>query len=924
MLPPVCKNAGDEETILAIAQAISPHIAKLCQDHRDDFATIIKGKADQIITSAAEDLDQAFDTITQEEEIKAAIRRYRARINHAVVMTDLFDLATVETHFSWLSEAARKSVDGITTWLTRQSGKAELNQGWFILALGKLGSGELNYSSDIDLIIITLPEHYDHHADYIRLTRRMTQILSQPTKDGIGWRVDLRLRPDPGATPIAINRDAAMSYYESLARTWERAAFIRATPIAGNIQAGWQFLEEITPFLWRKYLDYSVLEDMRVMLRREPRPYDLLGYNVKNGDGGIRSIEFFVHIQQLIAAGREKDLRQHRTHDALAALAQANWITSDDRQALSQAYSHWRRLEHRLQMIGDAQTHQMPKSEEQLAALARFCGHQDSTSFCRSIIALGDDVTRRTAPLMAKIGGGNDTSMLGSLLESQDDNSETLAAHLSEMGYDNPAGMIQTIQGWMAGRIPATRSERSRLVMARLLPKLLKLFAESEQPDISFGQFSRLVDALPAGLQLLSLLETNTELASTITMIMVTAPELGEQLARHPIVVDSLMYGEFWNPNINWQERQAEIEDLLAKGRDYEDKLDILRRTAREWKFRTALLMLTKTIDSVTAGEMFSRIAETLINAILPHVEEQLIGRFGQVETGGMVVLALGRLGSHEMTFRSDLDLIFIYEAGTDDVSDGKQSINASAWYARLGQQLINALTAQTAEGRCYNVDMRLRPSGNTGPVAIHIDGFENYQMNEAWVWEHMALLKARIIGGVRVDEVSHQTAEVISRALKKERQPENILKEVSEMRARLKKHFPPQSPADLRHREGGLMDLDFLIHPLQLMPAARDLPVHRRIRDAIPNLVKAGLLDEQTARDIDHSAEQFNDLQQWIRLTLAENRQNPDENLSLPKPFEDHFRLSGMAELHTFVDKIAQPVTAALANLLSSVEGQQ
>ena len=274
---------------------------------------MLRGDADTIITAAEDHLAEAFEAITQEDEIKAAIRRYRMRINHAVVMTDLLGVASVEDHLTWLSHAARIAVAGTADWLTRQHKTAGLDAGWFLLALGKLGADELNYSSDIDLIVITLPEAGENHADYIRLTRRLTNILSQPTAEGIGWRVDLRLRPDPGATPVAISRDAAISYYESLARTWERAAFIRAIPVAGNIAAGHDFLNEIGPFLWRRYLDYTVLEDMRVMLRREPRPHDLLGFNIKNGEGGIRSIEFFVHVQQLIAAGREKELQQRQT-----------------------------------------------------------------------------------------------------------------------------------------------------------------------------------------------------------------------------------------------------------------------------------------------------------------------------------------------------------------------------------------------------------------------------------------------------------------------------------------------------------------------------------------------------------------------------------------------------------------------------------
>ena len=919
MTSPVIMSPRTQDDIISEARQISPHIDRLCRDHGDDLDRLLRGDADTIITAAEEDLTEAFEVITQEDEIKAAIRRYRIRINHAVVMTDLLGVASVGDHLVWLSHAARIAVAGTADWLTRQHKTAGLDSGWFLLALGKLGADELNYSSDIDLIVITLPEAGENHADYIRLTRRLTNILSQPTAEGIGWRVDLRLRPDPGATPVAISRDAAISYYESLARTWERAAFIRAIPVAGNIAAGHEFLNEIKPFLWRRYLDYTVLEDMRVMLRREARPPDLLGFNIKNGEGGIRSIEFFVHVQQLIAAGREKGLQQRQTRDALHALAAANWISDEDRDALAAAYLAWRRLEHRLQMIGDVQTHQLPKSIEQTEALARFCGHEDVTSFRHAITSLSDEVSSRTASLMDRIGGDSDDSVIGSWLEGQDEHAAALIDHLAGMGYENPKGMTQVMQGWIAGRTNATRSERARTVFKRLLPKLLTLFAESEQPDTSFGQFSRLMEALPSGVQLLSLLESNTELASTVTMVLASAPELGEQLARHPMIVDNLMYAEYWQADIDWQARKTDLEKDLANARDYEDKLEILRRTSQQWTFATALHLLTSTIDSDKAGQEFSHIAEILIRAIIPHVEDHMAERHGRVDTGGLVVLALGRLGAVEMTYKSDLDLIFVYEAEPDAVSDGGRPLPASVWYTRFGQQLISALTAQTAEGRCYNVDMRLRPSGNTGPVAIHIDGFEQYQLNEAWVWEHMALLKARPIGGLRHEMLEKKVTEIIGRAVRKPRKRSVILSEVSEMRQRLKKHFRPQGPHDLRNREGGLMDFDFLIQSLQLMPQSSGQPICHASRDAIPQLIDAGLLDDKMAEALTISANKLNALHHWMRLTMPEWRVVPDAATPLPKPFQERFGLARLADLNADVDAAAAPVITALETLLAS-----
>lgn len=926
LIPPVLTSNDPAETIIEQACQVSAHIQRLCRDHAEDRPDILAGQAEAIITDAEQTLKNQIETLTQEDDIKSALRRFRSRVNHAIVLTDLLDLASTETHLAWLSNAAGAAVDGTARWLTQQNSTPGLNEGWFLLAMGKLGADELNYSSDIDLIVITLPNAEPHHQEYIRMTRRLTNILSQPTVDGIGWRVDLRLRPDPGATPVAIGRDAAISYYESLARTWERAAFIRARPIAGNIAAGQEFLDEINPFLWRRYLDYTVLEDMRVMLRREKRPHDLLGFNIKNGEGGIRSIEFFTHVQQLIAAGREPALRQRRTDDALSALANGKWIEPEDSTALKEAYLYWRRLEHRLQMIGDAQTHQLPKSEEQMETLARFCGHENSLSFRQAIMALGDDTSRRTATLMTRIGGGgSDDNIISGWLERQDEEAETLIDHLTELGYGNASGMVQVMQGWVAGRIPATRSERSRQVMIRLLPKLLAHFAESDNPDTSFNQFSRLMDALPSGLQFLSLLESNTSLAQTITTVIASAPEIGEDMAQHPMLVDNLMYSAFWDPDIDWQARGEELKTSLAEAPDYEERLNILRRKCREWKFQVSLHLLTETINSDDAGTAFSRIAELLIISIMPHVEAHLAERYGTLDQGGLVILALGRLGAEDMTSRSDLDLIFIHEADTEAVSSGRRSVAASVWYMRLGQQLINALTAQTAEGRCYSVDMRLRPSGNSGPVAIHIDGFEQYQLNEAWLWEHMALLKARAIGGLRDDTLQGRVQDIIAKALNKPRRKAAMFEEITSMRKRIKKHFPANSPMDIRYCEGGLMDLDFLIQSLQLLHATEGLPLCHSTRTAIPLLSEKDFLDKETAKVLAHSAQQLNALQQWIRLTMAEDRstgkETGDMQKMLPKPLQDCFGITTTADAIALIGSLTAPVSTALDNLLQHDE---
>ena len=904
------------DAVLAVMRSTSPHLDRLSSLFKTLTPRIMAGEAERIISEAEAQFLAVISKSRDEARIMSAARHFRMTVNHVVAVTDFLNLAGIDTHLNWLSQTAVVATEGVARWICQQSSLGDkANDGWFILALGKLGSGELNYSSDIDLIVITLPHLMDDEdqdsAEYIRMTRRLVSMLSKPTADGIGWRVDLRLRPDPGATPVAIRSDAALSYYESMARTWERAAFIRSRVIAGNRDEGEAFLKSIQPFVWRRYLDFNVLEDMRIMLRREQRSDNLLGYHIKNGLGGIRSVEFFVHVHQLIAGGREPALRLGPTADALTALAENGWIGQAESKRLITAYKTWRRLEHRLQMIGDAQTHQLPRAEEQMQSMAGFCGHDDVDDFRRAIIALSDQVIKDTSGLMEKIGPShhNDDEALCSWLQGHETDPDAITATLGEMGFQEPGNMIPLCEGWMAGRIAVTRSDRARSIMVRLLPQLFRQFARHDNPDASFSHFARLLERLPAGVHLLTMLESSTALAEMIITVFDTAPRLADELVRHPEVVDSLMYTSFWDVHHDWQDRQQQLTTALDNGIDYEDRLNILRRFQREWEFQTATHLMTGTITAAEAGSVFSRIADTVISAIIPEVNRQMENRFGRMDDGGITVLAMGRLGAEEMTMTSDIDLIFIYECDDDSQSTGKKPLSGPIWYSRFSQQLINALTAPTAEGRCYEVDMRLRPSGNAGPVAIHVDGFARYQAEEAWLWEHMALLKARPITGFRQNTLPETINRVIDTALQKDRKPADIIKDVTAMRQRVRAAFPALSPHDLRYRDGGLLDLGYLVQMLQMMPGAKDLPRAARAADAIPDLVACGLLDVEEARLLAVSAEKMNNLQHWLRLTGMK----PDDGSKLPKAIQDAFGLGDLNDLVAWVEQLAAPVKAAL-----------
>lgn len=902
----------------------APHLDRLCHRFEGDFPRILAGEAETIIRDANVAFAQAMASTRDEDSIIKAVRDFRMKVNHVVAITDYFDLAPVETHLGWLSDTAETAIDAVAQWLCDGHPLGEkMHEGWIILALGKLGSRELNYSSDVDLIVLTLPvEGEDRSQDYIRMTKRLVSILSQPSRDGIGWRVDLRLRPDPGATPVAMRLDAAISYYEAIARTWERAAFIRARPVAGNRGEGQQFLDIIQPFIWRRHLDYTVLEDMKVMLRREGREDHCLGYNVKNGMGGIRAIEFFIHVHQLIAGGREQHLRVPGTQAALDALT-GHWITPEQNQLLKGAYYQWRRLEHRLQMIGDAQTHQLPRSEEQMAALAELCGHASSASFRAAVLALGDAVLACTSSLVDRITAEGDHSSHAEedpltvwLADHDADDTEAMAS-LTDFGFSAPGNILPVIRSWMEGQIAATRSDRARGILLRLLPRLLRSLGETGTPDQAFGHFAMLMDRLPAGVQMLSLLESHTGLVNTIIRIFSASPKLAAELARHPEVVDSLMYPSFWEAEQDWAERQRALELQLDRASDFEEKLNIIRRIRREWEFQAGAHLLNHVVTPQQAGLTFSRIADCIINAILPHVAEDMIPRFGRMDEGGLTVLALGRLGAETMTITSDLDLVFIYDAPEDAHSTGGRPVPARQWYARFGQQLINALTAPTSEGRCYTVDMRLRPSGNAGPVAVQIDSFQQYHLNDAWLWEHMALIKARPVAGLRDLKLRQHIMDFITLIIRQERKVKDVVAETTTMRDRVKAAFPATSPLDLRHCPGGLMDADFLVQMLQMMPAAARLPVISNNISAIPFLHRGGLLGDEEAVQLKEALSTLDALHQWLRLSGETGKDGATRDLSA---VVEAFDLDGREALVGQIEQRVSLILTLLENRLKDL----
>jgi glutamate-ammonia-ligase adenylyltransferase len=725
--------------------------------------------------------------------------------------------------------------------------------GMVALAMGKMGAGELNYSSDIDLICLfdesrfDGPDEMEARAGFIRATRAIAATLGETGPEGYVFRTDLRLRPDASVTPVCISMAAAERYYEAEGRSWERSAYIKARPAAGDIAAGERFLETLTPFVWRRHLDFAMVQDTMDMRRRIRTHKGLLradgaipleGHDMKLGQGGIREIEFFAQTRQLVAGGRDPSLRSRRTVKALAALARADWITRDVATELSELYAHHREIEHRLQMIDDAQTHRLPKTDEGFDRLARFCGQADTAAFKA---ALGEKLERVE-------------SLAGAFFAPME--AETDAPEIDE----DARAIVARWPGY-----PALRSQRGQEIFERLKPGFLARFSRAAKPMEALQNFDGFLRGLPAGVQLFSLFEANPPLMDLIVDIVATAPRLSRYLARHSGVLDAVLDGRFFAP---WPGRDALVAELRAilRDQDYEASLDNARRWQHEWHFRIGVHQLRGLITPETAGTQYTDLADAIVIVLWPRVCDEVARRHGPAPGRGGAVIGMGSLGSGQMAATSDLDLIVIYDAGGVEMTEGRRPLDPRGWFAKATKTLVTALSAPTASGKLYDVDMRLRPSGRQGPVATALASFERYQREEAWTWEHMALTRARVLTGedglaadieaVRCDVIASGT-----------RTAERILADAGAMRARLAAAGRTGGTWAVKEGPGGLQDIELVAQAGALIAGSAE----RRPPEQLSAAAAGGWLTQAQVQDLTEAHRLFTTVHQSARLLSDE-----------------------------------------------------
>jgi len=848
--------------------------------------------ADHLATGIIAETRGATSALSDEAQIMRALRIAKRRLALTAALADIAGQWTLYQVTGALSDFADAAAGAAASFVVRRAAERgafrlkhaddpQKQSGFIVIGMGKLGARELNYSSDIDLIclydheIVDTENHDGLQQHAIRMTRTLAKILDERTQDGYVFRVDLRLRPDPGSTPLAISVLAAETYYESLGQNWERAAMIKARPIAGDIDAGNAFLHHLRPFVWRKSLDFAAIQDIH-SIKRQIHAHKgggtvaINGHDIKTGRGGIREIEFFAQTQQLIWGGREPSARCSRTIDAIRHLVGMGLVDAAAADELNDAYEFLRRVEHRLQMQRDEQTQTLPADDDGIAQLGAFCGYAEASAFRADLLhhlqtVQGHyvDLFEDAPALTAENGHAGNLAFTGA-----ESDPETLKT-LSKFGFADPALIDKSIRAWHHGRVRATRSTRARELLTELTPALLSAIGKQPDPDATFIRFDAFVSSLPAGVQLFSMFQAYPDLLQLLAEIMGEAPRLAAHLSRRPSLLESVLSADFYDPLPDVDALRADCAEALTDVMFFEDILDATRRWNADRRFQIGVQLLRGVIGAGDAARCFSDVADAVLQTLIPEVIREFEKAHGRVAGGALCVLALGKLGSRELTPSSDLDLIFVYGADAPDAtSDGARSLAVSQYFSRLGQRIINAVMSMTAEGTLYEIDMRLRPSGNKGPVATALDGFERYYEETAWTWEHMAMVRARVV--FETGAIGERVRAVVQKATTKARDAKTTASEVAAMRGRIEKAYGTECIWAIKQVAGGQVDVDFLAQYLVLAHGANHPAVVST--DAVRVFEEAGalgLIDAADASALADAKRLYRDLQTFLALTI-------------------------------------------------------
>jgi glutamate-ammonia-ligase adenylyltransferase len=931
-------SRGPGGVMLACIGGNSPYLADLTLREAASIRLLVQRGPDAVVAKAMATLASIPPT-WQQARLARALREAKRQVALAVALADIggiWKLDRVTQALSALAEAAlRKSVAHLLRaghdrgdLVLPDPSDPETGSGFTVLAMGKLGAGELNYSSDVDLVLLHDPDAGIYRGDqcsswFSRLSRGLVTLMEARDADGYVFRTDLRLRPDPAATPACINLHAAISYYESMGQNWERAAMLKARPIAGDLAMGHAFLEAIRPFIWRRHLDFAAVADISAMKRRidehkktaltqsADRVARVAGHNVKLGQGGIREIEFLTQTLQLVWGGRDPSLRDPRTLPALRLLVRAGHVKQHTAVELAAAYRFLRKVEHRLQMVADRQTHLLPDTPAGLEKFAIFMGYANAQAFAAALLRQLDHVRRHYDAVFSDVP---DATVAPPLDFSGTDPPPATVAALHAMGFQHPDRIAHTIFGWQSGRVRAMRSHRARDLLGPILPGLLTALGRQPMPDAAFMRFASLLERLPAGVQLLSMFQRNFDLVGRIADVLGAAPQLADYLARTPSALDGLL-GDLDQAPVG-----SRLRSRLATVTSLEEAIGIIRATVREADFAISVATLEGRMDADEAGLQRALLADASLSTLLPQVMADFADRYGRVRGGSMAVVVLGKAGGRETMAGSDLDLMLIYDhpAASTQSTGGARALPASQWFIRAVHSFVAALTAPDSEGPTYAVDMRLRPSGNKGPVAVSLAAFEAYHEGQAWTWERMALTRARVVAG---PPRLRRRVEALIRAAILRADKAKIQADAVSMRARMLREQPKSTGWDVKLRPGGQIEVEFVVQVLQLLHG----PVSPTLRLAVEGLRAQGHLDIADADLLIRADRVWRTVQGMLRLT---DGARPPLTLSdaASTALLRGVREAGMSavdldDVRTSLDKLAENVRHTFTRLVGPIE---
>ncbi|MES1948383.1 (glutamate--ammonia-ligase) adenylyltransferase [Salinisphaera sp. C84B14] len=767
------------------------------------------------------------------------MREYRSETMAVIAWRDLAGIDALETTLAALSTLADRCIEAALCAAEQAMQErhgvlrdAEGNtQRLIIIGMGKLGGGELNFSSDIDLIFGyraaaesdgTKPLDADGFTK--RVARRLVQILSESTREGFVYRVDTRLRPFGDAGALTASITAMENYYQGHGREWERYAWVKARPVAGDIEGGRQLISALRPFVYRRYLDYGTFEsirDMKALIDRQVVKAELQD-NIKLGSGGIREIEFIVQAFQLIRGGQEPSLQDTRLLPTLARLASDGHLPSHTAEELETAYRFLRRAENRLQMVDDRQTHDLPEQGDERTALAESMGYETWDAFSLAMQDTREGVHQAfeqvfVSPQADDSKTDGETQRLSAFWDGELDESQAKNL-LGEYGIENVSAVRDALADIQGQSLYRSLEDRGRRWIARLIPLLFGAAARADNPDRALTRTISVLSAIVGRSTYMALLVEHPAALSTLMRLCSTSEWITSRIRAQPALLDSLLDPrQLYRPP-----RRAELtKDLNADmaaidADDLELRMDTLRRFKQSATLRIAAADVSNSMPLMIVSDHLTELAELVLDVALEMAWHQMIKRYGtpRDDNGNrapFAIIAYGKLGGLELGYTSDLDLVFVYSGKIDAMTDGERSLTHQAFFTRLAQRLIHVLSTQTAAGRVYEIDMRLRPSGQAGMMVSHIDAFARYQQEQAWTWEHQALARARPVSGAA--ELGQRFNAIRRETLSKARDIQALAQEVRDMRARMRqvKDKTDGDQLDVKQMDGGLIDIEFL-----------------------------------------------------------------------------------------------------------------